>query len=97
MSKARCQFTWLADRAMPEGPNLAESQECKLYAGHIGPHESVTGCKKLEKITDCIACGEKSPMGECPKSNRGCGHHCNHAWTHDECCWCGKEFGEEDE
>jgi hypothetical protein len=33
--------------------------------------------------------------GECLKSKRDCGHHCNHSWTHDECCWCGKEWGED--
>lgn len=46
--------------------------------------------------SDCSSCGEEScPANECPKSQRACGHHCNHSWSHDECCWCGKEFGEE--
>lgn len=22
------------------------------------------------------------------------GIHCNHSWSHDKCCWCGKEWGE---
>jgi hypothetical protein len=44
----------------------------------------------------CTSCGEGSPKNECPNSKRSCGHHCNHAWTHDQCCWCGKEFGEEE-
>lgn len=43
---------------------------------------------------ECGSCGE-SPEGECPKSKRPCGHHCNHVWTHDACDWCGKEFGED--
>ena len=43
---------------------------------------------------ECLSCGD-TPLNECPKSKRKCGHHCNHSWTHDECCWCGKHFGEE--
>lgn len=43
---------------------------------------------------ECGSCGE-SPEGECPKSLRPCGHHCNHVWTHDSCDWCGEEFGPE--
>jgi hypothetical protein len=44
---------------------------------------------------DCIACGEGQPEGECPKPHSRCGHHCNHLWTHDACCWCGLEVGED--
>lgn len=48
---------------------------------------------------ECMTCTEVAePLGvespECLKSQRKCGHHCNHTWTHDKCCWCGKEFGE---
>lgn len=43
---------------------------------------------------DCISCGEEMPEGECPKSERPCGHHCNCSWVHDACDWCGQEFGE---
>jgi len=42
----------------------------------------------------CASCDNEMPLNECPNSKRECGHHCNHSWTHDECCWCGKEFGE---
>lgn len=42
---------------------------------------------------DCSSCGEEcTPNGECPKSKRGCGHHCNHSWNQDKCCWCGATF-----
>lgn len=46
---------------------------------------------------DCITCEEapglKDPEAErCPKSQRPCGHHCNHSWSHDECDWCGKSW-----
>lgn len=45
---------------------------------------------------DCCSCGEGMPREECPKSLRPCGHHCNHSWSHDSCCWCGEEWdGEE--
>lgn len=31
----------------------------------------------------------------CSKSQKTCGHHCNHSWTHDACCWCPARWGEE--
>jgi len=45
---------------------------------------------------DCVSCSERVPRGECQKSKRDCGHHCNHSWTHDGCCWCGKGFGDDE-
>lgn len=48
-------------------------------------------------LNGCITCEETDFIDEaCPKSERVCGHHCNHSWTHDECCWCGKHFDEEE-
>lgn len=48
---------------------------------------------------DCLTCTEwpdKEALDkECPASPLECGHHCNHSWTEDVCCWCNKEFGEE--
>jgi hypothetical protein len=44
---------------------------------------------------ECASCGE-GDTDTCPLSQRQCGHHCNHVWTHDLCCWCGKEFTEEE-
>ena len=41
---------------------------------------------------DCSACGEECPINECPKSEVSCGHHCNHSWSHDSCCWCKQEW-----
>lgn len=43
---------------------------------------------------DCTSCLEQFPE-RCPESKRSCGHHCNHSWDQDQCCWCLKEFGEE--
>lgn len=45
----------------------------------------------------CSSCGEyfgDADIEYCKKSKRKCGHHCNHIWSHDKCCWCGIEFGE---
>ena len=54
------------------------------------------GTQEAEHITEeCYSCGEEMPEKECPSSHRPCGHHCNHSWSHDACCWCKKEFGEE--
>jgi hypothetical protein len=46
-------------------------------------------------MSECVSCGQEDPQSDCSKSKRPCGHHCNHSWTHDECCWCGEIFGEE--
>jgi hypothetical protein len=46
--------------------------------------------------SECLSCGEVD-VDVCPASRRPCGHHCNHSWTHDNCCWCDKEWGEESE
>lgn len=44
----------------------------------------------------CISCEEEDMKDnedeECPVSERDCKHHCNHSWSHDECCWCGEQF-----
>jgi hypothetical protein len=48
-----------------------------------------------DAVDDCNSCAEEMPEGDCSKSQRPCGHHCNHSWTHDACCWCGQEWGEE--
>lgn len=46
----------------------------------------------------CSSCAEDKPRGECSASKRDCGHHCNHSWNQDECCWCGALFdGEGDD
>lgn len=44
---------------------------------------------------ECASCGEGDAATSCPKSKRRCGHHCNHSWTHDACCWCGKAWDDE--
>ncbi len=45
----------------------------------------------------CTSCEEGLPKNECPNSKRPCGHHCNHSWNQDECCWCGQKFGCEEQ
>jgi len=55
--------------------------------------------EEIKSVLDpvCTSCGEEMPKNECPHSQRPCGHHCNCAWVQDQCCWCGKEFGDEEE
>lgn len=50
--------------------------------------------------SECISCEDDpdpfNPIHDnykCPKSKRPCGHHCNHSWTHEKCCWCSRELG----
>lgn len=59
------------------------------------PHQCKVRSSPAEQAradVECGSCGEGLPTGECPKSKRSCGHHCNHVWTHDACDWCGVEF-----
>lgn len=48
---------------------------------------------------DCenAAAGDVDPEAHCPNSKKECGHHCNHSWSHDSCCWCNGHWGEEPE
>lgn len=41
---------------------------------------------------ECASCDEGFPKNECPESKRPCGHHCNHALSHDFCDWCEKDL-----
>jgi hypothetical protein len=52
-------------------------------------------CPHEQYDQNCISCGEQEETS-CPKSERECGHHCNHVWSHDKCCWCDAEFGDDD-
>ena len=54
-------------------------------------------CTNPHPITgECFSCGEVEQEA-CPSSKRDCRHHCNHSWSHDACCWCGMEWGEDGE
>jgi hypothetical protein len=57
---------------------------------------TVTSRSPRSERGTCLSCPAEVPNNECPKSKRECGHHCNHSWSHDECCWCGEVFGEEE-
>lgn len=48
-----------------------------------------------KRNNDCSSCGEGLPKNDCSKSKRPCGHCCNHSWSHDKCCWCGREYVDE--
>jgi hypothetical protein len=45
-----------------------------------------------DEPSDCIDCGYTEGPEACPASKRLCDHHCNHSWSHERCCWCGKEW-----
>jgi len=46
---------------------------------------------------ECLTCTEGGiPEGECKKSLRPCGHHCNCSWSQDCCHWCGAELDGDD-
>ena len=55
--------------------------------------------EEIEQIDDgdCFSCLNHIPKNECPKSKNECGHHCNHSWKRDECCWCGRTWDMSDE
>lgn len=52
--------------------------------------EAVTA-HALKEMESCISCSEQISSNDCPKSERHCGHHCNHTWDDKACCWCGAE------
>jgi hypothetical protein len=66
----------------------------QMTTGSVTAPKDLTGMRYTSEA-DCSSCREEMPRGECQKSKRECRHHCNHAWSHDKCCWCGKEFGED--
>lgn len=54
--------------------------------------------RALDEVCDtCNEDGSEIADQECPRSPRDCGHHCNHSWSHDECHWCGRAWGADDE
>ena len=59
----------------------------------LGPRAFFATAPAMDLV--CHSCPELLPNGECPHSQRPCGHHCNHSWHMDQCCWCLEMFGEE--
>lgn len=55
-------------------------------------HDNPPHMASYSKI-DCHSCGEPN-QSECLEARWACGHHCNHSWSHDRCCWCEVGFGE---
>jgi len=47
------------------------------------------------KSDSCYSCDEEYDE-KCTNSTKPCGHHSNSSWTHDECSFCGKEWGVDD-
>lgn len=80
-SAAACGYQGFGSGDSPVGDG------CVLPKDHEGPcSTSVTGCDSC--------CFGRIDGDNCPSSQRECGHHCNHSWSHDLCCWCGAKFGE---
>lgn len=50
-------------------------------------------CENASNV-GCESCMELIENDRCTGSQRECGHHCNHSWSHEACCWCDKTFGE---
>lgn len=78
----------ILDVAKADGGCLADAESVAM---RLMNRKQATGGMS-EK--DCASCLDDQPNDACPKSERECGHHCNHAYSHDECCWCGEQFGE---
>lgn len=47
--------------------------------------------QKTRTMADCDSCGD-GDHELCPNSKSRCGHHCNHSWSHERCCWCEKTW-----
>jgi hypothetical protein len=76
-------------------PVLLEGDEVDVATIELLKQEVDRTIEDFIYDTSCCSCGERGPkLGECSKSKRICGHHCNCSWTQDECCWCGEEFCE---
>jgi hypothetical protein len=47
----------------------------------------------MTATSQCVTCTDPTTgvEGECPRSERRCGHHCNHVWNQDVCHWCQAE------
>lgn len=69
------------------GSRLPESEAEWAAYGQIGDDDTCTTCGMGDSVTH----PEHEP---CPKSKRSCGHHCEHSWSHDSCCWCKASWGE---
>lgn len=77
-------------------PSMAQILATKYGDGAIEEVLKEIGIEESKLGTEqpCGTCGMGSAIEDdkCPKSERPCGHHCNHVWTHDVCDWCGNTF-----
>lgn len=82
-------MSWLADLfELQDTSDTSDERRRELEAKGRAMHEAHRG-------GDCTSCTD-DPTEICPKSQRACGHHCEHVWTHDECHWCGWVVPEHD-
>jgi len=57
-------------------------------------HAAEASKREEDTTGECLSCSDAREEEVCPKSKRACKHHCNHSWSHDECCWCGQTWDE---
>lgn len=67
-------------------PGLSDEDTVNRITEIVDGH--LAGVPARSPDAECVSCGEGRPT-ECASSRRACGHHCNHSWSHESCCWCG--------
>lgn len=81
----------------------SHTTEVMLYRPEDDPGTGarlLTGPVWRPVVEGCDSCPQVPGVAEidvevCPESNKVCGHHCLHSWSHDRCCWCGRTWGED--
>lgn len=76
---------------------IAAAQEAMRELRRAANRSERLAARVRESMPDCDTCGSGQEHERCPNSQKSCGHHCDHTWTHDTCCWCGAVFGDVDD
>lgn len=94
MTGAMCR---MCSRSIEEGQEVVKDPMGDYHVAHltIGGQALMREEGKVYIAGDCIDCGGVDEVETCPKSEKPCGHHCNHSWSHEHCHYCGKEWGAE--
>lgn len=86
-------LTFLCGCYLTEGGQAGASGKLRVRSA-----PSVEPQEHTESDVSCTTCDEEGAEdvqcfdgSKCAQAKRDCGHHCNHVWTHDVCCWCGYE------
>lgn len=96
MAESEAFVTWADDLATEHTSRVVSRDGDYLNVDCPDPNNPgvmVTTLHRSEvAVVGCASCGEVEDQDECPKSERLCGHHCNHVWEQDICDWCGWAF-----